>query len=85
MVASPDNQDSWVSVEVEGYQVIADSWSCWRVLLDAETGRERTGLHEVAAHRCPTERPSSGERALIYQVPRRPGERKDESAEDRSQ
>lgn len=40
VVSPPDNQDSWVSVEVDGGQVTAQSWSCWRLLLNAETGHE---------------------------------------------
>ena len=36
----PDPQDSWVDVEESEGRVIATSWSCWRITLEADTGRE---------------------------------------------
>jgi hypothetical protein len=39
-VLPPDSQDSWVSVSVEGETVTANSWSCWRVTIDLESGQE---------------------------------------------
>lgn len=33
-------QDSWVAVRLEGPLVIANSWSCYLIHLDLETGRE---------------------------------------------
>jgi hypothetical protein len=39
-VFPPDSQDSWVSAEVDGQRVVARSWSCWRVVIDTESGQE---------------------------------------------
>lgn len=37
----PDGeQDAWVSVQVEDGTVIARSWSCWAVTINAATGEE---------------------------------------------
>ncbi len=38
----PDSepQDAWVAVRVEGSRVIANSWSCYLVILDLDTGEE---------------------------------------------
>jgi hypothetical protein len=33
-------QDAWVAVRVEGSRVIANSWSCYLVILDLDTGEE---------------------------------------------
>jgi len=33
-------QDAWMAVRLEGARVIADSWSCYLVELDLETGSE---------------------------------------------
>lgn len=33
-------QDAWTAVRLEGPRVIANSWSCYLVQLDLETGRE---------------------------------------------
>ena len=41
-VSPPEPQDSWVSVEVHGDDVVAHSWSCWRVVLDGVGGVERS-------------------------------------------
>jgi hypothetical protein len=32
--------DAWVTVFLEGDAVVANSWSCWRVLYDMTTGTE---------------------------------------------
>lgn len=32
--------DAWVSVQVEGASVVANSWACWRVVYDLATGTE---------------------------------------------
>ena len=36
----PEKQDAWVDVETDGDVVVASSWSCWRVTLAADSGRE---------------------------------------------
>jgi len=35
-----DLQDSWTAVRVDGQQVVANSWSCFEVRLDLNTGEE---------------------------------------------
>jgi hypothetical protein len=35
-----DPQDAWTAVRVDGQQVVADSWSCFEVRLDLDTGKE---------------------------------------------
>lgn len=40
----PEAQDAWVDISLEDDEVIAKSWSCWRVTLSATTGAE---LHRV--------------------------------------
>lgn len=38
----PDGgSDAWVSVTLQGHKIIANSWSGWRVEIDADTGREQ--------------------------------------------
>ena len=40
-VLPPDGDgDAWVTVFLEGDAVVANSWSCWRVLYDMTTGTE---------------------------------------------
>ena len=35
-----DVQDAWTAVQVNGNEVVANSWSCFQVRLDLDTGRE---------------------------------------------
>jgi hypothetical protein len=35
-----DMDDAWTAVRVDGQQVIANSWSCFEVCLDLNSGRE---------------------------------------------
>ena len=37
-----DLQDAWTAVRVDGQQVVANSWSCFEVRLDLDTGKEIT-------------------------------------------
>lgn len=35
-----DMQDAWTTVRVDGKEVVANSWSCFEVRFDLDTGRE---------------------------------------------
>ena len=37
---TPEDQDAWVDVVLQGEEVIATSWSGWRVSLALDTGEE---------------------------------------------
>jgi hypothetical protein len=37
-----DTADAWTAVRVDGHQVVANSWSCFEVRLDLNTGLEIT-------------------------------------------
>ena len=39
-VLPPEGQDSWVSASVVDGTVTANSWSCWHVMIDLESGQE---------------------------------------------
>jgi hypothetical protein len=36
--------DAWVTVYLDGNEVVANSWSCWRVRFDLATGIETSRL-----------------------------------------